>query len=247
MFCPSCGNSIKDNSLFCSVCGANIVAAPQPAPQPSPQQQEYGLPAGIMRNEKGELIWEGECRASKYKAIYTVSRWVVGIITFLALIIMVIVYSEDGIEALIKPVLIVLGAGLIAYLISAGLVTLLRDGRLRASFALREDGIAMREIKQMPESGGAIFASFIVGFFSLIGNLFLLFSDNNYHGTYSTEPYDKSLYRTARYKKIKEVTPSADRTSIRVKRSLSSLILLVTPEQCDYLISEIEYRIRQTK
>ena len=240
MFCTHCGNQINEGSRFCTVCGSRLDAVPSAA-------QSYGLPAGINRNDKGEIVWEGECKASHYKAIYTVSRWVVGILTALAVMIVFIVYGSDGFGEIIKPLLIVLVSGLMIYLIAAGCVTILRDGRFKASFTLGGESIVLREKTQMPDSGFALFVSFIVGLFSLIGSIFMLFSDNDYHGTYSTEPYDKSLYRVTNYGKIKEVIPSADRTQIRLKKKVSSMVLLVTPEQCDYIVTEIEYRIRQTK
>ena len=128
------------------------------------------------------------------------------------------------------------------YVISAGCLIVLRDGRFRAKMTLTKDYISVKELELMPESGFAIIVSLIVGFFSLIGSIYVLFSDNSVTADQHANPHDKSVYRSASYKKIKEITLAPDKKRIILKKGVGKLIVLVTPEQCDFVVKEIEYR-----
>ena len=201
-------------------------------------KQYDNLPPGITQNEKNEYIWEGECKASSYKAIFTACRWIIGILGLIALVI-VCIFSGNQI---VSSLLITAGIILFVYAISAGCLIVLRDGRFRAKMTLTKDYISVKELELMPESGFAIIVSLIVGFFSLIGSIYVLFSDNSVTADQHANPHDKSVYRSASYKKIKEITLAPDKKRIILKKGVGKLIVLVTLEQCDFVVKEIEYR-----
>ena len=194
-------------------------------------KQYDNFPSGITQNEKNEYIWEGECKASSYTAIFTVCRWIIGILGLIALVI-VCIFSGDQI---VSSLLITAGIILFVYALSAGCLIVLRDGRFRAKMTLTKDYISVKELELMLESGFAIIVS-------LIGSIYVLFSDNSVTADQHANPHDKSVYRSASYKKIKEITVTPDKKRIILKKGVGKLIVLVTPEQCDFVVKEIEYR-----
>ena len=238
-YCKSCGASAPDDEKLCPVCG-NALA---PGAGVSLEKQPAGVPDGITVGENGDIVWEGECSAVSYKALFTIARWVVGIL-FVGAMILVLVFAE-GSEHITHP-LITIGITLVVYLISAGSVIVSRAGRFHGTFTLNETEARVSEKRYPPDHGVMLALYIILGILKFIFVLFLLFAPRkgSTHSGNVTDP-DPDLSHSAEFRKVREVKISPDRTRIRLRKKLGSLWLIVTPGQCGFIESEIMRRRQQ--
>lgn len=233
MKCQFCGVEFPDVSIVCSSCGASLKNE-QAAQAPEPAEH---LENGITIYD-GSWAWEGECPAKDYRAIFTLSAWIIGL--------------AGGIVTLFLLIFTEISTGMIAgavtcgvYLVIAGCLLLIRGGRFHGHFSLDDDAVRLHEEMHPPEKPLLLALYIIYVIVTLLLGIALIASGN---GAAAVMPDSGSLLRrTCKYKRIKNVTVSPDQRTILLKRTLGTMKLLVTPEQCSMIATEINRRRAQTE
>ena len=93
MFCPKCGNNVKDNSSFCTGCGFKLDSNqnPQPAPQPKPQPTHYSEPTPVRRSASEPI--KPQNNSYDYYSKPPKKSGGIGVILSIVLIVAILVFS----------------------------------------------------------------------------------------------------------------------------------------------------------
>ena len=228
MICKNCGTENADTTAFCTECGA-VLAKEQAADTGSVM-----LPNGITVYNNS-YSWECEMPAIGYKAIFTVSRWVIGLTGgLITLILFLCVGATAG--------LITAGISIGVYLLSAACKLLMRGGVFHGCFSLSDTTVEITE-EMNPPKNPLLFALYIL-FRVLAGLVRLAWLLTGQDEMYALTSGSGGVHKYCKYEKIKEMTPSEDHTQILLKKGIGSLLLLVTPEQFDTVTEELKKRCR---
>ena len=224
MVCRSCHAELAENDAFCPECGA--AAAPEAPAEPVPEHFENGITVF-----DGCMAWDAETAALRYPAVFTAANWTIGLLGGITVLLLLLLAGAAAAA-------IAAGVSLGIWLLTAGSLLLVRGGRFCGHFALEKEAVTVCEEVRPPKNPLLLVLYVLFRLAALIVRLAWLFSGED--TMYDMTGGSSAVQRKCKYEKICAVVPSADRTEIILQKRIGNMKLIVTPEQYEMILAEIE-------
>ena len=182
------------------------------------------IPPGISITPDGAYQWTGECSVFRCSPFAKIVHIVAAVFAAL-LCILIFSIEGGGSDAVLYCLIVVVGMAVLD-----GLICLMyaakRAFRFKAVFTLGRDSVSAVETEADGQNVFVMILQLIAGLIS---------------------QGDTSYGFIAEYSKIQELIPKPDKSMIRVKAGMSGGFLLTSPEQHDFILSEIQVRMSASR
>lgn len=228
-FCSSCGSPLTGNTKFCPNCGAAVaqtVTPPEPAPSASPQYVQLAkpIPPGVQVTGDGGYQWTADHSVWGCLPFFKIMHIVCAVLTVPICILILAFEAGDSLSTALLYCLIAIAGMTVLDLLICLFYAAKRGFRIHTVCTVGKDGVSAVEVEAPSRNGFVLFIQLITG----------LMARGDVQYTFSTG-----------YDKIRELTPSSDKTKISIKSGTGSGFLLTTPEQHHFVLDEIRIRMNR--